>query len=296
MDQLAAMRSFVEVVDRGGFAPAAKVLALSAPMVGNHVRFLEQKLGGQLLNRTTRAQQLTELGRTYLRRCRTVLAEVDAADGEAAELVGTASGLLRVTAPHTVGSLILPRVIAQFVEEHPAVSVHLHLDDHRLDLIAGGFDIALRGGKLDDMGLITRALAPVALIVCAAPAYLARRGVPTTPEELSAHDCLDFADSATPGVWRFETAGGLRDVPISGPLRANSGSALREAAIAGMGLILQPELLVRDALGNGQLQRVLADDTPQSRPFQLLTHPDRHPTPKLRAFIDATVRAFAPQP
>ena len=200
MDQLAAMRSFVEVVDRGGFAPAGRRLDLSGPMVGNHVRFLEAKLGGRLLNRTTRAQQLTELGHAYLRRCRTILAELDAADIDAATLTGTPRGSLRVTAPHSIGTTVLPPIIARFLEDHPAISIELHLDDGRRNLLSERFDVALRGGEMEDTGLITRALGSVELVVCAAPAYLVRRGEPSTPMDLSEHDCLDFAHASTPGV------------------------------------------------------------------------------------------------
>ena len=290
MDQLAAMRSFVEVVDRGGFAPAGRRLGLSGPMVGNHVRFLESKLGGRLLNRTTRAQQLTELGRGYLSRCRTVLAELNAAEIDAAALTGEPRGSLRVTAPHSIGSTILPPIIARFLEDHPAVSIELNLDDGRLDLLMESFDVALRGGAMEDTGLITRALAPVELVVCAAPSYLVRRGEPATPLELSEHNCLDFANASTPGVWRFKSGEGWLDVPISGRLRANSGTALRQAALAGSGIILQPRILVRDEIDAGLLLRLLPGDTPLSRPLQLLTHPDRQPAPKLRAFVDTLVR------
>ena len=290
MDQLAAMRSFVEVVDRGGFAPAGRRLGLSGPMVGNHVRFLETRLGGLLLNRTTRAQHLTELGCAYLRRCRTVLVEIDAAEADAAALTETPRGSLRVTAPHSIGSIVLPPVIARFLRDHPAVCIDLHLDDRRLDLLTEGFDAALRGGELEDVGLVTRALAPLELVVCAAPDYLARRGEPATPVELTSHDCLDFTGSSTPGVWRFETDEGVMDVAVSGPLRANSGATLRQAALAGTGVILQPRVLVGEQIEDGRLKPLLKGYAPQSRPIQLLTHPDRQPTPKLRSFVDAIVR------
>ena len=290
MDQIAAMRSFVEVADHGGFVAAGRRLGMSGPMVGNHVRFLEAKLGGLLLNRTTRAQNLTELGRTYLEGCRKVFAELDAAEADAAALLGVARGRLRVAAPYSIGSAILPPVIAEFLAENPLVDVDLQLDDRRVDMLAEGFDVAIRSGNLDDTGLITRALAPLELVICAAPAYIDRAGTPVSPVDLETHACLDFSASATPGFWRFEGADGTRDVRIAGPLQANSGLALRNAALAGLGIIMQPEMLVRDEIARGGLVSLLTDYCPESRPIRLLTLPDRKPPPKLRRFIDMVVR------
>ena len=286
MDQIAAMRTFVEVVERDSFAAAGRVLGISGPMAGNHVRALEAHLGGLLLNRTTRAQSLTELGRAYLGRCRRILTELDAAEAEAQEMLGTPRGRLCVTAPHSIGSTMLPPVIAAFVRDQPEVKVELRLDDGRLDLLASGCDVAIRVGDLEDATLITRTLAPLELVVCAAPAYLARKGEPVTPADLSTHDCLDFAGSSTPGIWHFETEAAV----VSGSLQSNGGFALRAAAVAGAGIIMQPRMLVRDDIEAGRLVVVLAEHRPQGRPVQLLTLPDRNPTPKLRCFVDALVR------
>ena len=290
MDQLAAMRSFVEVVDRGGFVAAGRRLGLSGPMVGNHIRFLEAQLGGLLLNRTTRAQSLTELGRTYLDGCRRVFAELDATQADAAALLGAARGCLRVAAPHSIGSAILPPVIAAFLSENPLVDVDLQLDDRRVELLADGFDVAIRSGNLEDAGLITRTLAPLELVVCAAPAYIERAGEPASPGDLASHHCLDFAASATPGFWRFQGPDGMLDITIAGRLRANSGIALKNAALDGLGIILQPEMLVRDEIARGRLVPLLSGHHPESRPIRLLTLPDRRPPPKLRRFIDMVVR------
>lgn len=290
MDQVVAMRSFVQVVDRAGFAAAGRVLGLSGPMIGNHVRFLEAQLGGLLLNRTTRAQQLTELGDAYLSRCRRILAEIDAAESEAHEMLGAARGRLRVTASQSIGSSILPPVIAKFASEHPAVKIVLYLDDGRKNLLVDGFDVAIRVGDLEDAALITRALAPLELVVCAAPEYLARRGAPSELQDLSTHDCLDFVGSSTPGFWCFEVAQGIEEIAVSGPLQANSAFALRAAALAGLGISMLPRVLLREDIESGRLEVLLEGYYPQSRPVQLLTLPDRHPTPKLRCFTEMIVR------
>lgn len=289
MDRLAAIRSFVEAVDRDGFSAAGKVLGLSGPMVGNHVRHLEAQLGGLLLNRTTRVQSLTELGRAYLAHCRTILAALDAAEAEAQELIGEPRGRLRVTAPQSIGSTVLPPVIAAFIREHPAVNVDLHLDDGRLDLLSSGCDVALRVGNLEDATLITRTLAPLELVVCAAPSYLKRRGEPTNLADLTSHDCLDFVGSSTPSIWHFETEDGTQSITVSGPMRANSGFALRAAAVDGLGIVMTPEIQVREEIRRKRLMILLPQFRPQCRPVQLLTLPDRNPPPKLRAFINRVV-------
>ena len=263
-------------------------------MVGNHVRFLEAQLGGLLLNRTTRAQSLTELGHAYLRRCRTILAECDAAEADAAQLLGAPRGRLRMTAPHTLGSDVLPAVIARFLRAYPDVEVDLHLDNGRVDLVADGFDAAIRVGDLEDAALVTRALAALEMMICAAPDYLARRGQPVTLADLASHDCLDFAGSPSPGVWRFDTAEGPVSASVSDPLRANSGLALRTAAREGLGIILQPEMLLREEIKAGRLVPLLASCRPQSRPIQLLTLPGPKPGPKLRCFIESLVRELGP--
>ena len=296
MDQLAAMRSFVQVVDRGGFASAGRVLGLSGPMVGNHVRFIEGQLGGRLLNRTTRAQSLTELGRAYLARCRSILAELETAEADAAELLGAPRGLLRVTAPHSIGLTVLPPVVSAFLRDFPAVAVDLYLEDKRIDLVAEGFDVALRVGELEDAALVTRTLGPLELVVCASPDYIAHRGEPATPGGLASHDCLDFAASSTPGVWHFEGAEGAISVAVAGPLRANSGLALRAAALAGTGMVMLPRMLLREELETGRLVPLLTGYRAQSRPIQLLTLPGQQPAPKLRCFIDCLVRVLGRVP
>ena len=184
---------------------------------------------------------------------------------------------------------MLPPVVAAFSFEHPAVRVDLNLDDGRIDLLGSGCDLAIRVGNLEDAALITRALAPLELVVCASPDYLIRHGKPVTPADLSQHDCLDFAGSCTPGIWHFRGLEGTVDVAISGPLRANGGFALRAATVAGLGVTMLPKILLQEEFETGRLVLLLESYRPQSRPVQLLTLPDRHPPPKLRCFIDRLV-------
>lgn len=285
MDRIAAMQSFVRTVERGSFAAAASGSGLSATMVGNHVRFLEARLGALLLNRTTRRQSVTELGRTYYERCRGILLEIEAAEAFADAVQAAPRGLLRVTAPVVLGTTVLPGLLAEYLRLHPQVQVDLVLQDRRVDLLEDGLDAAIRGGKLPDSGLIARALAPLQLVVCAAPAYLAVHGTPGTPADLAKHDCLDFAHAAEPGVWRFTGAEGDLAVAVSGKLLVNSSQALRLAALEGIGIGMLPDILVAGDFAEGRLVRVLAGYAAPSLPLHLLTLPDRHPTPKLRSFV-----------
>ncbi len=293
MDRFAAMATFIKVVDKGSFAAAGVATGLSAPMVGNHVRYLEAHLGGLLLNRTTRRQKLTELGQAFYERCRTIMAEFEAAEADALGLHGTPRGVLRVSAPHSIGSVVLPGVISAYLTRHPEVEVDLVLNDSRVDLMEQGFDVAIRGGRLPDSGLVGRALAPLHLVPCAAPAYIARCGAPALLTDLARHECLDFTGSSTPGVWFFMQAGAQVPVSVRGRLRVNSGHAQRAAALDGLGIALLPEMLVRADFATGALVRVLPDETPLTRPIHALMLQNRRPSAKIRSFVDFLAATLA---
>lgn len=293
MDRLIAMESFVRTIERGSFAAAAAGRGLSATMVGNHVRFLEARLGALLLNRTTRRHNVTEFGRDYYNRCRAILAQIAEAETAADAIQAGPRGLLRVTAPMVLGTTILPRLLASYLRRHPEVQVDLVLQDLRIDLLADELDVAIRAGSLPDSGLIARALPPMQLVVCASPAYLAARGMPNAPTALASHNCLDFAFAAEPRLWRFTNGRGSTSVAINGSLRINNGPALRAAALEGLGIVMQPELLVADDLTTGRLVRILTQHAAPSLALHILTLPNRHPTPKLRSFIDYIAAEFS---
>ncbi len=285
MDRIAAMQSFVRTVEKGSFAAAASGSGLSATMVGNHVRFLEARLGTVLLNRTTRRQGLTELGRAYYERCRRILAEIEAADTLADEAQALPRGLLRVTAPVALGATFLPGLVVEYMRLHPQVQVELMLQDRRADLLEDEMDVAIRAGALPDSSLVARALAPLQLVVCAAPDYLSAQGTPETPADLAAHECLDFNHASEPGLWRFGGPAGEIAVSVNGRLSVNNVVALRLAALDGAGIIRQPDIMLASDLAAGRLVRVLADYAAPSLPLCLLTLPQRRPTPKLRSFV-----------
>ena len=293
MDRLTAMASFVRTVEHGSFAGAAAAAGLSPAMIGNHVRFLEERLGEPLLNRSTRHQVLTEFGRDYYARCRNILEDV-----EAAEAAGGASrpsaGVLRVTAPVVLGGLMLTDPITRYVRGRPQSKIELLLRDERIDLLSERIDVALRIGDVADSSMMQRALPPLALVMCASRGYLERRGRPERPSDLEQHDCLDFLTQGR-SVWRLRPPGRVVLQPISGPLRANSGLALRSYVLAGLGIALLPDALVREDIESGVLCGLLEDHPAEALDVRLLALPGRMQTAKVRPFVDAVAEAFASQ-
>ncbi len=293
-DRLDSMAAFVKAADLGSFTRAAAALGITSQMVGKHVAELEARLGAELLRRTTRRQSLTAIGAAFLERCRSILAETAAAEAIVRDLSTTPRGRLRVNAPVSLGALCLAPVVRDYLRAYPEVEVELALDDRYVDLVDEGYDAVLRLGPLKDSALHARALAPHRLIACAAPAYLARRGTPMLPDELAAHDCLAFLFST--GIsfseWRFERAGRMHVVDVRGRLGSNDARVLLAAAMAGDGVVLQAERIVRDDLATGRLVRVLPDFAGPERPLHLVTSASRRQTLKVRAFVDRVVAAL----
>jgi DNA-binding transcriptional LysR family regulator len=294
MDRLTSMAVFVKAAEAGSFAAASHALGLSSPMIGKHVRFLEDRLGVRLLNRTTRRQSMTEVGRAFYERCKLVLAEAEAAVALAVDLKATPRGRLRVNAPVVFGTHSLVPMLTRYMRQYPEVTLDLTLTDRLVDLVDEGYEAVIRIAELTDSALIGRALRRHQLVACASPAYLAERGVPTTPADLERHECLGFAYWARPPMdeWEFTDANGKYKARVQSRFRVNHGEALREAALGGFGIILQAEEMLTNDLASGRLVRVLPGFQAPSRPMHILFAPDRRPTPKLRSFIDFVVAAF----
>jgi DNA-binding transcriptional LysR family regulator len=292
MDRLTSMAVFVRTVERGGFAAAASELGLSPTMTGLHVRALEERLGARLLNRTTRRQSLTEAGRRYYERCKQILADIEAAEGDAMDLQSAPRGRLRVTAPISFGTHALTPAIIDYLALYPEVEVDLSLNDRVIDLVDEGYEVALRVGPLADSSLIARKLAPYRLRLCASPEYLRRRGVPRRVEDLADHNCLCFVYARSGSEWRFTGPEGESEVAIRGRLQTNNGDALRLAARRGLGIILQPAALLAEDIASGALVPLLAGHVPPSFPMHIVYLPDRWPTPKVRSFVDFVVERF----
>lgn len=293
MDTLRCMQAFVAVVEHGSFNAAAARLDVSSVMVGKYLQQLETHLGVRLLQRNTRRQALTDAGRNYLAGCRTVLEQVQQAEASVEGLRAQPRGVLRVSAPVTWGSCVLAPLVARYLAAHPKVSVELDLSNRRVDLIEEQFDAVIRMGALRSAEWVARPLPPYAMQICAAPAYLQRRGIPRHPADLAAHDCLTHL------AWRGGHGWRLRGHPAQdwsehSRLLCNDGDGLRRAALAGAGLILQPAVLLAEDIAAGRLQPVLADYLPEPRPLHLVYLPDRRPRPKLSSFVDFLLGHLAP--
>ncbi|MBV8658551.1 MAG: LysR family transcriptional regulator [Burkholderiales bacterium] len=292
MDRLLSMAVFVCAADRRSFTAAAEVFGISATMVGKHILALEARVGAKLLNRTTRSQSLTEVGRIYYERCKQLLADAEAADACADEMRVAPRGLLRIHAPVSFGSQRLAPALAEYLGQYPEVEIDLALGDRVVDLVEEGYEAAIRIGQLPDSSLVARALQPYTMWLCAAPAYLERAGTPRTAQDLTQHECLGFAYWQKKHSWRLEQAGETITVPVKGRFTVNNGQALKSAALAGFGIIMQPALLVDDDVAAGRLVRLLSEYELPSRPMSIVYPADKRPTPKLRSFVDFMVATF----
>ncbi|WP_140720682.1 MULTISPECIES: LysR family transcriptional regulator [Gammaproteobacteria] len=296
MDRLTSLAVFVKAVDLGSFSAAADALKMSSQLIGRHVQGIEQRLGVRLLNRTTRRQSLTDFGRVFYERARIILAEVEAAESLAEETRAVPTGRLRVNAPVSFGMRVLAPRLPDYMKRHPHIEVDLSLSNRAVDLTDEGYDVVFRVGELTDSRLIARPLAPYQLVLCAAPSYLDGRPAPTSPQDLQQHECLGFSHTELRTHWTFDGPDGRITVPVSGRLMVDHGEPLLCAALAGMGVMLQPLELVRKALADGRLVRLLPAYEVPSRPMHVLYAPDRRITPKLRSFLDFAVEAFGPDP
>lgn len=294
MDRLTSMAVFVKAVDLGSFAAAATVFDLSAPMVGKHVRFLEQRLGARLINRTTRRQSPTDLGRAYYERCRLVLAEAEAADALAGDERGEPRGTLKVAMPALFGRICVAPVLVAFARQHPALSLELSLSDPITDLAETGFDLAIRTGPLEaQAGAIVRLVARQPMAVCASPDYLARHGRPARIEELAGHQAVLYGRPGRLRPWLFPAdAGPPREIMPPSRFRFDDLAAVRDAAAAGLGLAWLPRWLMREELARGALVPLLPDERPYLYDSYVLWLATPRLPSKVRLAVDALAQAL----
>lgn len=261
MDRLTSMAVFVKAVDLGSFAAAADALDLSGPMVGKHVRYLEQRLGVRLLTRTTRRQSLTEFGRAYYERCRIVLAEADAADALAADQLSEPRGKLRVTMPVHFGRRCVAPILYELARQYPSLELDLSFNDRFVDLADGDYELAIRTGDLEDKaGVVARRIARQRMVVCAAPLYLKAHGRPRSVEALARHQAVIYRRSGRIRPWLFpHEDGAVEEVTPSNRIRLDDLDAIADAAADGLGLAWVPYWLVRERVRSGTLVQVLPD-------------------------------------
>ncbi|MES2935475.1 MAG: LysR family transcriptional regulator [Pseudomonadota bacterium] len=291
MHLLDSMKVFVLAVEKGSLSAAAGACDISATMAGNHLRMLEKRLGMQLLNRTTRRQHLTAFGEDYYARCKEILRLVAETDVQAQNLQLAPAGKLRISAPVSFGTEALMPALSEYLDRYPEVSVDVALCDRVVDLVEEGFEAAIRIGQLPDSALIAKPLAPYRLMICASPDYLARKGTPSKPDDLSDHECLSFSPVVLTH-WRLTNQDDTWRVPVAGRLQVNHGQALRVAALHGMGIVLQPAILLEADVKAGRLVQLFPDHALASRPMSVVYLPDRYRSPKLRSFVDFMVERF----
>jgi DNA-binding transcriptional LysR family regulator len=295
MDRFASMTVFIRVVEKGSFSAAAEISGMTSTMIGNHVRDLEKMLGVTLLQRTTRHQTLTEAGKEYYSQCVKVLKQVEEMEMTARELRSSARGHLRISAPINFGTSCLAPEIAIYMQKCPEVTVELSLVDRLVDLSKEGFDVAIRVGVLaDSSSYVARPLKPWRRILCASPEYVRKRGNPESLNDLTMHDCLCFAyPNGVERDWKFPSNNGEVDlVHVNGSLSINNGHALREAALSGLGIIFQPEALLKPYIESGRLVTILAECAVAPSPLSIVYLKDHQMTPKISQFISFVLEQF----
>ena len=296
MDTIDGMRTFIAVVSEGSFSSAAKRLDMSPQLASKYVAQLEARLGARLINRSTRRMSITEAGQAYFERRQYVLAEIDEMESAVGDATTAARGTLRINAPMTFGTMHLSQAIAEYQRGQPEVSVDLMLDDRVVDIVSEGYDVAIRIGRMPESALVARKLAPVRLVVCGSPGYFAAREMPRTPDDLGDHECLLYTIASDYSRWRFTSGPQTHDVRVSGSLSANNGEALRVAALAGSGLVLQPTFIVGDDIRAGRLTRVLDDYEVEPMGVYAVYAHRQYLSGKVRTFVDFLAGYFGSPP
>ncbi|MFM0101345.1 LysR family transcriptional regulator [Paraburkholderia nemoris] len=296
LDRLTGMQVFSRAATAGSLSAAARQLGLSPAMATKHLDAVEHRLGVRLFHRSTRKLTLTEAGQQYLETCARLLPDLEEAEATIASQRVEASGLLRLNSPLSFGVRYIAPLIPAFRNKHPGVTIDLGLNDRVVDLIEEGWDLTIRVGRLKDSRLVSRRLAESVMIVCAAPGYWARHGRPKRWSELGGHNCLSvtFSNISRPDEWRFGKDGD-KHVAVKGTMRANNGDALVAAAVAGLGVLYEPEFIVADAIRQGALEQITLEvRTADLGGIHLVRAPDRAPPAKVRVMTDFLLDAFNP--
>jgi DNA-binding transcriptional LysR family regulator len=286
MDKLTAMTVFVRVAKAGSFAGGARDLGISRAMATKHIMQLESSLGTRLFNRTTRSLSLTDVGLSYLERCQLVLADIEEMEAAATQLQTEPRGTLKISAPMFIGSLHIAQAVSEFLEKYPDLSVDMILQGNVGDMVDEGLDLAIHLGALQDTSLIARKLATSPVMVCGAPSYFAKYGIPKKPEDLTEHSCLVSWAVPPRDHWRFKGPEGEFRIKVSGRMEANVATPIRIAAIHGLGLVMLPTYIVGQDIIKGRLQTVLEDYMPSPLAIHAIYPHRKYLSAKVRVFLD----------
>lgn len=283
---LVSLRSFLAVIDAGSFVKAAELLDTSTASVSRRVLALETALGAQLLTRSTRHLDLTDAGRRFYDDLQNVFQLLDEAEERVRSGREKLAGTLRIAAPLSFGIQQIAPLIPPFMQQHPALAVQLHFEDRLTDLQSEAIDLSLRIGTLKDSALIATPICPIARVLCAAPAYLNAHGEPCQPAEMSQHACLHYSLMSLRDEWESLWRDSQEPIDIRCRLAANNAEALREAAIQGIGIAMLPEFVVRDALAEGRLCRILPDYQPEPLHLYAVRLSRRFTPARIRVFLE----------
>ncbi len=297
MDKFAGLRAFTMVVEEGGFAAAARVLGLSRAQVNKSVINLEEHLGVQLLNRTTRSVAATPAGLAFYKRARTILDDLTEAEAAIRDDQDEPRGELKINAPMSFGTMHLAPALADFMLQHPQIRVELVLNDRLVDPVAEGFDITLRiAARTEASSLIDHEILEVKRVVCASPEALKRFGAPEAPSDLADLPCLHYGNLPTGKTWRLTGPDGAVDTRVNGVLCSNNGEVLRDAAVKGLGFTKLPLFIVGADLKAGRLALVLPDYKAPSIYLTLLYPPNRHLSARIRLLVEFIYERFGDRP
>jgi DNA-binding transcriptional LysR family regulator len=297
MRKFEELAAFVAVVETESFTAAADRLGTAKSVVSRRVSALEERLGVQLLRRTTRRLSLTDTGQSFYEHSARILADLDEAESAVLQEHGELRGTLRIALPLSFGVRHMCRPVAEFGRKHPRVHFDLDLNDRRVDLVEEGADLAVRIGRLTDSSLIARRLFEARTVVCASPAYLEENGMPRRPEELREHRCLVYANLAEPTKWVCDDADGNRiRVDVTATMSASSGDFLCAAAAQGLGIAMQPTFIAGESIRRGELVPILTDCLWPVTPAYAVYPPTRHLSYRVREFIDHLAEYFSGTP
>lgn len=296
MMKLVGMGIFARVAEAKSFSGAARRLGISKSLVSKEVSKLEKALGARLLNRTTRQLSLTEFGAAFYEHCARVVQEAEEAELLVDRLHASPRGVLKCTAPVAFATLHVARALPEFLALYPEVQIDLTLGDRFFELAEEGYDLAIRIARDLPPNMVARPIAPINRVVCGTPQYFARHGVPTTPQDLAAHDCVVYTHANPDSIWHLRADGTDIAVQVRGALKVNDDEVAWQAVRAGLGVSLLPTFIVGDDLQSGRLQAVLTEYVPSERNLYALYLPNRHLSAKVRVFIDFLLAKFASPP
>ena len=285
-DKIVEMETFVRIVEAGSISSAADQLDLAKSVVSKRLSDLEARLGVQLLARTTRRLHLTDSGRAYLDTVKDILSAIDIAEASAAGSKGEIQGRIRIACPVTFGLMHLAPAISAFIKKHPAVNVDINFSDSRIDLVHGGYDLALRIADLGDSRLVAKPLTRIRHAVVASPDYFKTKALPETPKDLLALDCLRYSE-ASDTQWKYTDPSGNRGaVDPTALISANNGAFLKDMAVAGNGIINQPTFIAYKAICSGELIMLLEDYKWREFTAYLVYAKTRYLPSRVRVFIN----------